>query len=190
MLRWRMTEVAPGLYRSPQPAHRHLHRIKQAGIKTVLNLRGLHPYRGQDEWRAACAEAGLAYVEVPSLSRGAPQAWMIEALLKAYEEAAFPALIHCKAGADRTGFAAALYQHYFLDRPIEEAAREQLSLRFGHFKIGKTGVLDFFFEAYAAQAGDLSFDEWWRSYDHEALQQDFDNSGRGSLRLDLLLRRE
>lgn len=190
MLGWKMTEVAPGFYRAPQPRPHHIPKLKAAGIKTILNLRGLHPYPGQEAWRTACAQAGFDYLELPCKSRATPPAAMIEPLLQAFDTAAYPALIHCKAGADRTGLACAFYRHYVTGQPIMDAAREQLSLRYGHFRIGKTGVLDFFFEAFAAQQDEPSFDAWWRGYDHEAVQAAFEASGRSLLRLDLLLRRE
>jgi len=43
-------------------------------------------------------------------------------------------LIHCKAGADRTGFACTLYRMIKLNEPVEKA-RESLSWEYGH--IGK-----------------------------------------------------
>jgi len=50
-----------------------------------------------------------------------------------------PVLIHCKAGADRSGLAAALYLAA-VSKQGEEAAQEQLSIRFGHISVPLTGA--------------------------------------------------
>jgi protein tyrosine/serine phosphatase len=50
------------------------------------------------------------------------------------ERAEKPILIHCKAGSDRTGLAAALYL-LTVNKPDEAAAEGQLSIRFGHFSL-------------------------------------------------------
>jgi protein tyrosine/serine phosphatase len=63
-----------------------------------------------------------------------------------------PALLHCKSGADRSGFAAALYLMLAEGRPVTQA-RRQLSLRYGHNRFGRAGLLDAFFDAYARETG-------------------------------------
>lgn len=45
-----------------------------------------------------------------------------------------PILIHCKAGADRSGLASALYMAA-IARVGEATAEGQLSIRFGHFSL-------------------------------------------------------
>ena len=95
-------------------------------------------------------------------------------VLSAFEQAAFPVLIHCKAGADRTGFAAALFLHYHEGWDIAEAARDQLTPAFGHDKNSRAGILDFFFATFAAQSGDQTFDQWWRGYDPASVREAFD----------------
>ena len=57
-------------------------------------------------------------------------------------------ILHCKSGADRAGFVAALYLIVHEGRSVDEALR-QLSARYGHFRFSKTGILDAFFERYA-----------------------------------------
>ena len=63
---------------------------------------------------------------------------------------AFPALIHCKSGADRAGLAAGLALMFEGGSAAE--ALGQLALRFGHFSRAPTGVLDAFFLHYQAVA--------------------------------------
>ena len=59
-------------------------------------------------------------------------------------QSAYPALMHCKSGADRARIMAVLYLHFHRGMDIA-SAMSQLSLKYLHVKQGKTGMLDFFF---------------------------------------------
>jgi protein tyrosine/serine phosphatase len=84
-----------------------------------------------------------------------------------------PALIHCKSGADRAGLAAGLF--VLIEGGTVAEALKQLSLRFGHIKQSKTGILDAFFELYRRTGeGKKPFLEWVREdYDETALRAAF-----------------
>jgi protein tyrosine phosphatase (PTP) superfamily phosphohydrolase (DUF442 family) len=142
--------------------------------------------------REACERLGLTLVEFKARSRGAPER---ETILKAkdfFDGIAYPALIHCKSGADRAGLVAALYLIVHEGRPVREAL-SQLSLRYGHFRFAKTGILDAFFERYLTEGEPqgLTFLEWAeRVYDPDALERDFRPSFWPDLLVDRILRRE
>jgi protein tyrosine/serine phosphatase len=55
----------------------------------------------------------------------------VDRLLAILEAVEKPLLIHCQAGADRTGLATALYLAA-IAKQGEEAAEDQLSIRYGH----------------------------------------------------------
>jgi len=74
-----------------------------------------------------------------------PSSHNIEKLLKLFKIAPRPVLIHCRAGADRSGLAAALWK-VVIDGAPKSVAGEQLSIRYGHMPFGPTQVLDAFFE--------------------------------------------
>jgi protein tyrosine/serine phosphatase len=101
--------------------------------------------------------------------------------------------MHCKSGADRAGIMSVFYRHFHLGHPIREAVKE-LGLRTMHVKQGKTGVLDYVFERYLAEAEPqgISFIDWVMSdaYDPVAIKADFRESWWGTLLVDRLLRRE
>lgn len=63
-----------------------------------------------------------------------------------------PVLIHCEAGADRSGVASALYKLLVAKRPVQEAS-EQLSFRYGHFPwlTSRTAAMDRTFDRVASQ---------------------------------------
>ncbi|MEO1568652.1 MAG: tyrosine-protein phosphatase, partial [Pseudomonadota bacterium] len=64
-----------------------------------------------------------------------------------FERIRYPALMHCKSGADRAGIMSVLYMLLRQGADIE-TAMEQLSLKYLHVEAGKTGVLDAVFKAY------------------------------------------
>src|SRR5690625_301237 len=95
-------------------------------------------------------------------------------------------------GADRVGMMSALYLALHEGVPVAEA-RRQLSLRYGHFRIAKTGVLDALFDAYERDSptGDMPFREWIEtSYDRDAITADFKPWRLGNFLTDTLLHRE
>jgi protein tyrosine/serine phosphatase len=105
-----------------------------------------------------------------------------------------PVLFHCKSGADRAGFMAGLWLVLMEGRPVAEAAA-QLSLRYGHFRAGPTGVLDLFFaRAAQAEAEGVAFLDWIDgAYDREALMAEHAAAARGGLSaffVERILRRE
>ena len=137
------------LYRSNHPLPWQLrHAARRFGLRTVINLRGERADCGSDRLgRAEAAALGLLHVDAPFESRGAPHRDRILRLAEIYRAMAEPALIHCKSGADRTGLAAGIW--LLLQGRPPEAALAQLSLRFGHVRQGRTGILDAFFLLYA-----------------------------------------
>jgi protein tyrosine/serine phosphatase len=73
----------------------------------------------------------------------------IEKILTILRDAPKPILVHCRSGADRTGFVAALYRYAIAGESAEASARE-LSLRYGHFPylVSKSGAMDASARAY------------------------------------------
>src|SRR4051812_30622763 len=181
------------LYRSNHPLPWQLRdATRRLGLKTVINLRGERTECGSDRLgRAAAAELGLVHVDAPFESRGAPHKDRILHLAEIFRTVPEPILIHCKSGADRTGLAAGLWL-LLQGRPVEAAAA-QLTLRHGHIRQGKTGILDAFFARYAAATREAPkpFLDWLREdYDEAALKRDFTSQPWADRLLDGILRRE
>lgn len=181
------------LYRSNHPLPWQLRDAqRRLGLRTVINLRGERVDCGSDRLgRAAAAAAGLVHVDAPFESRGAPHKDRILRLAEIFRTVPEPVLIHCKSGADRTGLAAGLWL-LLQGRPVEQAMA-QLTLRHGHIRQGKTGILDAFFARYAAatRAAPKPFLDWLREdYDEAALRRDFTSQPWADRLLDGILRRE
>lgn len=184
-------------YRSAQPGPRHFRRIARKGVRTVVNLRGGRLFGSYPLEREACDKRGLAYEEIMLRSREAPRRETLRDAAALFERIEYPALFHCKSGADRAGLMSALYLLMKVGLPVAEA-KSQLSLRFGHVRQSKTGVLDAFLAAYeaaeraaAAEGRRLEFMEWVeRDYDPVALNRAVRTKPWADWLIDGLLRRE
>jgi len=184
--------VTPQFWRSAQPAPGDIGRLAAAGLRTVVNLRGGREHGSWPLEREACATHGIALVDFVVRSRGAPERDTVLAAAELFAGLTYPALVHCKSGADRAGFMAALFLLIHENRPLDEALA-QLDLRYGHFRFAKTGILDAFFERYGAEgeAKGLTFLDWVRDvYDPEALARDFKPHAFSDFVVDRLLKRE
>lgn len=185
--------ISPEMYRSNQPSPERIGRhARELGLKTIINLRGESPKGYYLLEKQACERLGIDLVDFQVFSREAPSRGTVLGSKDLFERIRYPALMHCKSGADRAGVAASLYMHFRVGLPIEKA-REQLSLKYLHIRAGKTGVLDHFFDVYlrdGASAG-LSFEDWTATrYDAAAVKAEFLKNWRTQLRIDQLLRRE
>jgi uncharacterized protein (TIGR01244 family) len=184
--------VTPRFWRAAQPAPGDIHRAARDGVKTVVNLRGGREYGSWPLEKEACDAAGIALVDFVVRSRGAPDRDTILASRDFFRSLDYPVLVHCKSGADRAGFMAALYLLVQEGRPLDEAMA-QLSLRYGHFRFAKTGILDAFFERYRLEGlpKGMDFLDWVANvYDPEALDRDFKPHGLSNFLVDTVLRRE
>jgi protein tyrosine/serine phosphatase len=168
-------QVADGVYRSNHPDHKRFEAYVALGIKTVLNLRGVAQqphYLFEEE---SCEKLGLELVTVQMSARQAPKTERLILLLEAFETVERPFLLHCKSGADRTGLAAVIYLMVHEGQTLDQA-RHQLSFRFLHIRRTATGILDHFFDVYAARNAQspIAIADWIKTeYDPEALTQSF-----------------
>lgn len=187
-----LAAVLPGrVYRCNHPTPGRLRRlVRRHGIKTLINLRG-PTGNGSDALSRETAHAlGLAFHDMSLESRGAPQRDRILRLHGIYRSMQTPALVHCKSGADRAGLASALF--VLFDGGTAAEALRQLSLRFGHIRQARTGILDAFVLRYQREGeGRKPFLDWVREdYDEAALRRDFHANGLASFINDWVLAHE
>lgn len=170
--------VAPGVYRSNQPTHERFVKLKAMGIKSILNLRGAAGAAHYLVEEESCRELGLTLVNVTFHARHAAPAEDILKVIEAFRTIEKPFVMHCKSGADRAGFAAAIYLLVIEGRPMHEA-RRMLSPKYIHFKWTKTGILDYVLDLYEARNAEspISFEEWVKTeYDFMAVQKQFNET--------------
>ena len=185
-------QVSPELWRASQPSPTHIRRFARRGIRTIVNLRGASDTGSYRLEAAACRDHGLALVDFSLNSRDTPLKEKLHGAGALFEEIAYPALLHCKSGADRAGLMSALYLILRQGRPVDEAMR-QLSLRYGHIKQAKTGILDFFFATYRGYAAEtpIHFLDWVDTvYDPDAVRAAFKSRGWANWLVDRVLRHE
>jgi protein tyrosine/serine phosphatase len=184
--------VAEGVLRSNQPDPGRVRRLAGQGVRAILNLRGATEYGSYFLEREAAAAAGIELVDFKLSSRALPTREEILALDDLFARLPRPFLLHCKSGADRAGFASALYLLLRQDTPVAEA-KAQLSWRYLHLRSGATGILHFMLDRYAADSDKepMGFREWVETrYDPDALTAAYRSDAASDFVLDRVLGRE
>lgn len=190
---WRNRHRVGGdMWRSNQPSPSHIAAEARLGTKTIINLRGESDAAHYRLEKAACAEHGIAFMTFRLFSRDMPSQEAILGARDLFAQIAYPALMHCKSGADRAGIGAVLFRIFRCGDTMAQA-RAQLSFRYGHIKYGKTGMLDAFCDAYelAYAASGISFVDWVETqYEPARLKAQFQDNFWANIWLDRILRRE
>ena len=185
--------ISDELVRTNQPWPFQLAEWKRRGVKTIINLRGGFDASFHALEKDACQRLGLTMVDFTVTSREVPSRARVHGARELFETIEYPALMHCKSGADRAGIMSVFYMHFRQGKTIREAL-DQLSLKYLHIKQGKTGVLDYTFERYLAEGepAGQSFLEWVDSpaYDEAKIKADFRGQMWGRLLTEGLLKRE
>lgn len=122
--------------------------VRQHHIRTLVNLCGCSdplPWY-LEESRATC-RLGICQEDLSFSAGRMPPVNAVRHLVEILDHCDYPILIHCHRGIDRTGMASAVALLLHTDIGLAEA-REQLSLRYGHLAVGRTGNIDRFFDLY------------------------------------------
>lgn len=140
-------------YRSAQMTEGELAAcIEKYQIKSILNLRGEN--RSTDWYQheiAAAQRMEVIHYDEQLTSGHELTVEQMNDLVALLRRAPKPVLIHCEAGADRTGLASALYCLAIEGQRTEEAA-QQLSIWYGHVPFVRplVSAMDRSFIRYAA----------------------------------------
>jgi protein tyrosine/serine phosphatase len=185
-------DLGGGMCRENQPSPERIALLAEEGIKTILNLRGPSPKGFYWLEKEACEKHGIALINFRVYSRDVHTVEKIRAARDLFEKIEYPAMMHCKSGADRTGFMGVLYRHFHMGDTIAQAVDSELTLKKLHVKQGKTGMLDFFFNDYLkyAEDHDITFMDWVETiYDPADVKARFMDHWTGNP-ISELLRRE
>ncbi len=124
------------LYRSAQLSTKDMEKWQSLyHFKTIINLRGESqgsPWYDQE--RAAAENLGITHINFRMSATKPLSNEKYNDLISLYKTVEKPILIHCRAGADRSGLASALYIAA-ITQGGEEAAEGHLSLKYGHFSL-------------------------------------------------------
>jgi len=122
------------------------HYVKKYEIKSIVNLLGDHPneswYKEEIE---VSGDHNVKHYDLSLPVTREPTDEEVRKLTEIFKNAPRPVLIHCKAGADRSGLAAAMWK-VIVDKEPKSEAGEELSILYGHIPIGKTIAMDQFFK--------------------------------------------
>jgi protein tyrosine/serine phosphatase len=112
--------VSPTLYRSAQPTAAGMQKLRELGVRTIVNLRSFHSDRDE------IGETGLAYEHIYMKAWHAEDREVVRFLQIVTDPARQPVLVHCKHGADRTGTMCAIYR-VAVQGWTREAALEEMT---------------------------------------------------------------
>jgi len=129
-----LARITPGLYRGAQPSAEGFKRLKEMGVKTVINLRSNHT--DDDEAKGT----GIELVHIPMhadiFGSTAPTEEEIQKFFGVVlDPAKQPVYFHCAHGKDRTGTMAALWRIEMDGWTPDEAIEEMRA--FGYHTIYK-----------------------------------------------------
>jgi len=142
-------KIDKDVYRSAQLFSFNLpYYIKKHKIKSILNLRKIKEDETwyKDEVNIA-KKLNVKRYDYPISDRKIATLQQMHQIVKLIKEAPKPLLIHCKAGADRTSLASALYKYVLKN---DNNAKNEISIVYGHFPWfgSKTIAMDKSFDFY------------------------------------------
>lgn len=161
--------VIPGrVYRTAQLKPEQLQTlIAEKGVRTVVNLRGV--CTNMPWYAGECRTTHAANVNQEDITFSAkrfPAPAEVQRLVDVIDHTAYPIVFHCQRGADRTGLASTVAVLLHTDADLA-TARRQLWPRYGHVAVGRTAVLDEFFDYYEkwlAERGEAHTPERFRRW--------------------------
>lgn len=127
-------------YRSGQmPPEKLREKIRAHNLKLVLNLRG-EGHEGWEEEKRICEEEEVELVAVRLSANEIPSKESVAKIIKTLEDAnqrGISFLIHCLAGADRTGAISTIYEMEYRGVSRRKARTKHLNVRYLHFAAQK-----------------------------------------------------
>ncbi len=136
------------LFRGGQPKPDGFERLRDMGIKSIVNLRN-DDQRAEDE-RIAAEQTGMQYFNIPMGRWDRPEDKNIDQILSIIGNPdSQPVFVHCAHGSDRTGAVIAIYRITRDGWTDDEAEAE--AKRYG-LKPWQFGIKDYIHDYYKRQA--------------------------------------
>ena len=124
-------KVTDDLYRGAQPTAKGIEQLKDIGIKTIINLRSAHS--DKDE----IGQIDIGYESINFKPWHVEQEDIKRFLAIVTDKTKTPVFVHCKYGADRTGFMCAVYRIAVCGWEKQAAIDEMVNGGFGFHPMWK-----------------------------------------------------
>ena len=124
-------KVSDILYRGAQPEAEGFKKLKEMGIKTVINLRNFHSDRDE------IGDLDFNYQHIYMTAWHPEEKELVKFLRIVSDPANQPVFVHCQHGADRTGTMCALYRLAIDGWSKQQALEEMTKGGFGFHAIWK-----------------------------------------------------
>lgn len=116
--------ISTGVYRSGQFNLEGLRKLRELGVKTILNIRE----KVSDEETREAAKLGMTVVHVAMSGLKSPSFETVDRALKTLADPALrPVLVHCRYGKDRTGVTVASFRTRLQGWTVPAASAEAKS---------------------------------------------------------------
>ena len=130
-------KVSEDLYRGAQPSADGNRELQRLGMRTIINLRGLHSDRRELRGTA------IRYRHIRMEAILPRDEQIIRFLRIVSKKENGPFFVHCQHGADRTGTMCALYRMAFQGWSKDEAIDEMTQGGFGFHKIWNATLVNY-----------------------------------------------
>lgn len=130
-------EVIPGeYYRSAQPSAVQIaDYAKRYKIRTIVNLRGASTEAWYRNETLAAQDLGITHVDFKMSATRELTPERAQELVQLLKDAQKPILVHCQAGADRSGLASVLYLNQVALMDEHTAEQQLMPILYGHVGI-------------------------------------------------------
>jgi protein tyrosine phosphatase (PTP) superfamily phosphohydrolase (DUF442 family) len=154
------------VYRSGQLSPQELEeRIRRHGLESIVNLRGEKEHRDWYRRELEIAERhGVAFRSIDLIPERLPSRLAVVALIDHLQSLPEPILIHCSAGADRTGFASVIARMAKSGASFDDA-RSELSFWRGHIPFGPASEIGRIFDQYEEYRRDSGAGSDWAPFE-------------------------
>lgn len=127
--------VVPGVWRSAAPNEESLFRMKQHGLKTLVDLRQ-DGEQGVDDVQAIAKRFRFQYFHFPLNAFDEQNLNKLDQILAVIEASGgHPVLFHCAAGKDRTGMITALFKIKHTREKFTDIYQEMVMLGYDHARL-------------------------------------------------------
>jgi tyrosine-protein phosphatase SIW14 len=125
----RLSQIDEGLFRGGLPTEKGMKKLKELGIKTIVNIESNQ--RRIEQERAWAKKFKIDFISIPMDWQTTPSDEMVnEVLTHMLNLKKHPVYLHCRHGKDRTGLLAGLYRVEVQGWEPEKAYREMLEIGF------------------------------------------------------------